>query len=272
MDVAARVTLITAVRDRLSTLPWEDADLLIGEYGVASGMPDGDRFGPSIQDVLRAAPEDRLAELGQHFGILPASLRVTARSAARGGPLTLFASHLATHHEMVGAVATDLRQLNIDMLVAHISIDPDQEWQTAILHELDKADAGIAFLHPGFGGSQWCDQEIGWLLGRHLPVFSLLFGETPGGPLGLRQGAKPPETPTRGVTEAVLNWISGRAELGGRLAHSLVRAMVGSSSFAQTDRIWLRLRLLRNLTVDDCRVLLTATQTNNSNLLGGKRY
>lgn len=72
--------------------------------------------------------------------------------------------------------------------MAHNDIEPTLEWQTQIETALATADSLVALLHPTFHASSWTDQEIGFAMGRGLPVFAVRFGQDPYGFIGRFQG------------------------------------------------------------------------------------
>lgn len=128
-------------------------------------------------EVVVSATDEVLADLGEHFGIFipdtgdaPASSVTTTVKTAE--PLFVFASHISAHKALVGEVAVALAVYGVYLFVANESIAVDAAWHEEIEKRLDRADAGVAFIHDGFQRSAWCDQEIGWLLGRHVPVIA----------------------------------------------------------------------------------------------------
>jgi hypothetical protein len=100
------------------------------------------------------------------------------------------------------------------------------------------------------------------LLGRGVPVMSLKFDLAPYGPLGERQAIAAAGKDAPALAELLLDVLEARAELHGGLASSLVKAVRESRSFKKTDQVWERLRKLRNLDGDQCRVLLDAVENN----------
>lgn len=98
--------------------------------------------------------------------------------------LKVFLSHLATHREFAGRLKKSLREFGISLFVAHDDIEPTAQWETEILTALSSCDALIALLHPEFHASNWTDQEIGYAMGRGIPVFSVRLGQVPYGFIG----------------------------------------------------------------------------------------
>lgn len=180
-------------------------------------------------------------------------------------PLILFASHLSSQRKFIKEIATALEQLNVSLFVAHSDIPVDSEWHAAIESSLQRADAGVVFLQPSFIESSWCDQEVGWLLGRGVPVFPLKFAhQDPYGPLGKKQARPVSAASTAGtVAEFIMEWIATKPALGAHLNASLVIALQESHSYALTDRIWKYLSSANELTSQQVAIMTTAFRDND---------
>ena len=114
----------------------------------------------------------------------------------------LFMSHLATCKKDVRALSSMLQQFGFACFVAHDAIEPSRKWRREIERALNSCDVLVAYVTPGFSSSAWTDQEIGWALGRGLPVIPIsVAGEMPAGFLGSYQAV----VRTRGVSEAELS-------------------------------------------------------------------
>jgi TIR domain len=263
MDKSERIRLIQQVRDELDAQPWEDMHLILGEFGFER-LGDGLEVEP-LTNTLSRGSDDDLISIASHFTAqsLPTEITPAADPSEPIQPLLVFASHLADHRALAGQVADELQRWGIELFVAHTSIEPDQEWFDEIIKKLDEANAGVAFLHQGFKESAWCDQEIGWLLGRRVPTFSLMFDQAPYGPLGQRQAIRVrDDMDSEAIAAALIESMMGRTELHASLASSFVDAMRHSRAFNRTDRIWRHLRDLRNLNAEQCATLFRALEQN----------
>lgn len=101
----------------------------------------------------------------------------------------LFISHVSASHALASQIATMLRDgFGIHAFVAHADIEPTADWQNEIEAALKSMDAMLALLTPGFSASLWCNQEVGWALGRGCLAISLRAGEDPRGFVGRFQG------------------------------------------------------------------------------------
>lgn len=82
---------------------------------------------------------------------------------------------------MAAKLQEALWEFGISSFVAHNDIEPTTEWENQIELALSTCDALVALLHDGFHESKWTDQEIGFAMGRGVPVCSVRFGEMPYG-------------------------------------------------------------------------------------------
>jgi hypothetical protein len=268
LDKKSRVRLAFQILDRFNDrdLDWdfESINLVLRTYGLSVLARDYE--GPSLHDIVGDATDEELLELAEYFSLetpedaAPKS-QVATVGAAR--PLVVFGSHLSDHKVLVGAIRTELLSYGIDLFVAHDTIAHDKLWQDEIEKALDLADAGLVFVHKGLRDSAWCDQEVGWLQGRHVPVMAFRFDETPYGFFAKYQAQPvPPNATASQIAEMTVDRIASWPDLAAGFAASLVSAMTSSPNFATTDAVWKRLRELPSLDADLCAKLLEATKTN----------
>lgn len=267
LDKKTRVRLALAIADKLNKLDFDSTNLILHTYELETLYDNGFGSGPSVHDIVGRGTDEQLVEVAEYFELevpeaaVPKS-QVTTVGAAR--PLVIFGSHLSEHKVLVGGVRAHLLRYGIDLFVAHDTIDHDTLWREEIEKALDRADAGLVFVHQGLRDSEWCDQEIGWLQGRHVPVMALRFDGTPYGFFAKHQAQPVPVGATAiSISEMTVDRIATKSELAGGFAASLVSAMASSPDFATTDAVWRRLRELSSLDADMCSQLLSATKTNN---------
>lgn len=75
--------------------------------------------------------------------------------------------------------ATELKEalsaVHIDAVMARHSIAPGAEWEPTIRHYLEESSALLCVATPGFSTRPWCQQEVGWALGRHAPILWIQY-------------------------------------------------------------------------------------------------
>lgn len=100
----------------------------------------------------------------------------------------LFISHRAQDKKAAAELKTACHRYGISGFVAHETIEPIKEWQSEIERALQSMDALVALITPEFADSNWTDQEVGWSMGRGVPVVPVRLGRDPYGFIGKYQG------------------------------------------------------------------------------------
>ena len=140
----------------------------------------------------------------------------------------------------------------IKLFVAHADIRISEDWSAEIKNALSSCDAGVAFLtdREAFKASTWCDQEIGWMLGRFEDkVLAMRFKlngvyQDPYGPLGGRQAQPVAENESEDqIAAKIVDWCMTRESLRNKLCTSLVKAFAKARNWYQRDDIYQRLKL-----------------------------
>lgn len=178
MKAGERIRLIQESAESLRPRSWPEAQLILDQFGFDTYEPDPrygdelDPYGYFIQQVKKGS-DDQLSSL--HEYLLGDDAGPTSRVGpwTRTFPVTVFLSHIHTHRVFVGRVKQSLAHRGIDAFIAHDDIHPSQQWREVIKGALSTCHAFVAFLHDGFHQSQWCDQEVGWALGRGVPMITV---------------------------------------------------------------------------------------------------
>jgi len=120
----------------------------------------------------------------------------------------LFLSHVSSAKAPAHQLKRAFAVYGIGAFVAHDDIEPTALWQREIERALASMHALVAVVTPGFRDSFWCQQEVGWALGRSVPVIALRAGEDPPAFVSAQQAlsadlAKPADV-ARGVTRLLV--------------------------------------------------------------------
>ena len=186
LSKSQRVRIIKDIADHLDSEDWTTIDLTLKQFD----FPISDQWSGTIKSyivkMVEDAKDDDLIELGQHLGMQLDNQDVAAAAERdtpywHGGHLKVFISHLTTEREQAANLQEGLRRYGLSGFVAHNDINPTTEWQVEIETALTTCDMLVALIHPGFVHSKWCDQEIGYALGRGIPVFAVRCGADPHG-------------------------------------------------------------------------------------------
>lgn len=190
LSPSERISVITEISQRLSTEGWAIIDLTLDQFG----LPTESSWSGSVQEyilgMVKGAQDGPLVALANHLGVHVGLPAVSPIEPAfwRKEFFRVFLSHLAAHRVDAAALQTALLTQGITSFVAHNDIEPTTEWQSQIELALQTTQALVAMLHAGFHASKWTDQELGYAMGRGVPVFSVRLGEDPYGFIGRYQG------------------------------------------------------------------------------------
>jgi hypothetical protein len=263
MERGVHVELIKESATLLARLEWAELDLVLREYGLPTSEQAHAHVGKLEYSIamLGSVEDETLRALHQY-------LTGTGEGATGTGPwqpghLKLFMSHLAAYQDLVGEISGHLAPLGIDAFVAHDSIEPSQEWQTMIEAALWSCDAMVVFLHDRFRESDWCDQEVGFALGRRVPVLPLNYGTVPYGFIGKFQATRCATRSPRDVADLIVEWLARVPTARSALTDAAVWAFENSGSYDSTRRIFTFLKRFENYTPDQLDRLARAAERNS---------
>lgn len=106
------------------------------------------------------------------------------------GYYNIFISHLTKDKIPASNLKIALSDYGISSFVAHEDIEPTKLWATEIESALNTMHCLCAIITPEFNNSKWCDQEVGYALGRNILVIPIRKGCDPYGLLGKIQGVQ----------------------------------------------------------------------------------
>ncbi|MCK9414916.1 MAG: toll/interleukin-1 receptor domain-containing protein [Prolixibacteraceae bacterium] len=106
------------------------------------------------------------------------------------GYYKMFISHLSMDKSSASNLKTALVIYGISCFVAHEDIEPTKEWASEIEKALLTMDCLCAIITTDFIKSKWCDQEVGFALGRRVLVIPIRKGYDPYGLMGKYQGVQ----------------------------------------------------------------------------------
>lgn len=116
----------------------------------------------------------------------PANLEIWKPGLAR-----VFMSYRDRVKVEVQQIADAMETYGMSCFVAHETIPDDEDWQKVILDGLDTMEIMVAITTDDFSQSPYCMQEVGYALGRSIPVISLkIEGRDPSGFIAHKQAAR----------------------------------------------------------------------------------
>lgn len=181
--------------------------------------------------------------------------------------LRLFISHLAVEREFAAALQKALLHFGISGFVAHNDIEPTSEWQAQIQTALATSDALIALLHKDFHASHWADQEIGFAMGRGIPVFAVRFAYAPYGFIARFQAFNGNNKTAPALARELFDAYRTNKETQRKMSEILIGLFEKSDSFAEAKE---RIGYLEELTVwePSFSTRIRSAAKNNSQIIG----
>ena len=235
LSSSKRVSLIKEIVRRLSAEEWPFIDLTLSQFSLptADSWP-GDQS-TYVLKMLERASDPVLIELGQHVGFQFDEVgpqRVDPPFWQKG-TLRLFISHLAVERDFAAGLQQALLQYGTSGFVAHNDIEPTSEWQAQIETALATSDALVALLHKGFHASNWADQEIGFAMGRGIPVFAVRFAYAPYGFIARFQAFNGNNKTAAALARELFDAYRTNKQTQRKMSEILIGLFEGSISFAK---------------------------------------
>ena len=246
LDPSQRINLISRISKKLAEERWAIIDLTLEQFGC----PTTDSFNGGSQEdyivqMILKAQDDVLITLATHLELSTGLEKETAAPLLwKDSHLRLFVSHLTQHKLVAANLQSSLQRYGIDAFVAHDDIRPSVEWRNELELALSTCDVLIALLHKGFNESEWTDQEIGFAMGRGLPVLSIQFDHLPYGFIGRFQAFNGSDKSSEVLAKEVFDTLLVEERTRDKLAEALITQFESSNSFKEAK---LNINLLEEL-------------------------
>jgi hypothetical protein len=221
---------------------------------------DYDKFSPSLAELLAEASDAVVNEIyetvtGKDVTEDSSESGCEAEGNWRPGFFRLFLSHSAKHKAFVGQVGDLLEPYGIQGFVAHDSMRPSLSWQAQIEHALRTMDAFAGIVHPEFNDSAWCQEEVGWALGRNVPRFFLRMGADPAGFVQREQWPSFLSRNEKEIAGSLAQWVVKLPSFGVKVFDHLVAAIRDATSYERAAEAGRRLNQIEHLTETQFRQL-----------------
>ncbi len=259
-----RVSLLKEISARLSVEDWSLLDVTLAQFNLpTSDEWTGERSAYVLQ-MTKGASDTSLIELAQHVGYIFEEAPKPGADPPfwRKRMFRLFVSHLSSEKVFAAELQEALLGFGITAFVAHNDIEPTLEWQAQIELGVSTADSLVALLHPKFHLSNWTDQEIGFAMGRGLPVFAVRFGQDPYGFIGRFQAFTGHGKTAAALAQELFDAYRKNKQSQRRMSEVLVCHFEDSGSFAAAKT---RIGYLEQLTVWDATFASRIRAADESN-------
>lgn len=149
-----------------------------------------------------------------------------------GDALRLFISHRDLHKAKANELAEALRPFGICSFVAHDAIKPMNEWQKDIENGLKTMEVMLIFLTDDFHESNWTNQEVGFALGKGVPIVCLKLGnKDPQGFIGSQQALKASYDDISFCASNLYRLLTEKINSANRLHDILIEQLISSVSY-----------------------------------------
>lgn len=272
MKSGERIRLITEAASSLSKRSLAEVQLVLDQFHFATWR-DGD-----VEDLksycvrmIKDSADESVSELHEYLlgeDAAPSPQQASDRPWG-SQPVAVFLSHKWEDATYVGRVKKVLADhYGIDAFVAHDDIEPSRKWREVIKAALSSCHALVAVLHPDFHKSQWCDQEVGWALGRNIPVVTVRRDDVcrkRDGFLEEHQDINVSAKQGTGewfVADRIFDVVLRDPRTHAVGAKALAEAFVSSSSFDETRKLWTLIEAEGHWGSEQLRRFEYAVQTN----------
>jgi TIR domain len=233
LTASQRVSLIKEIVKRLSVENYSVIDMTLGEFKLPvtdSWSGGGDSY---IMQMVKGQDDAKLLGLAKHLGYSIEAPSYLEPPFWQEGKLKVFLSHLSKQKSWATELQEALLSYGVSAFVAHKDIKPTLEWQVQIETALATCDALVTLLHIGFHESNWTDQEIGFAMGRGVPVFSIRFGQDPYGFIGKTQAFQGHGKDAAEIAEELFTAYRVNKQTQAKMSEVLLSMFVKSGTFAQ---------------------------------------
>lgn len=237
LSKSQRVKIIKDMSDHLDREEWTSIDLVLKQFKLPwTDQWSGDKKS-YVMEMIGDVSDADLTELAEHYGMAIENSNGAAGTAKDTpywveGQLKVFISHLTSEREQAANIQTAMENFGLSAFVAHNDISPTVEWQVEIETALATCDLLVALIHPDFVQSKWCDQEIGYALGRGIPVFTVRCGEDPHGFVSRFQAFNGQSKEVNKIAKELFEAAIDHKKLQMKMADILIDLFVNSGSFA----------------------------------------
>lgn len=213
MKAIDRVKLINQIASKLQEqMTYVEIDSYLPAFGIncKDNKPSTNSKKVYVQELLSNQKEEIILQIADELEIeyiTNKNKNLELATFWEQGHFKLFISHLAKYKIQATNLKDGLKLYGISGFVAHVDIEPSKQWQDEIEKALHTMDALTAILREGFKQSNWCDQEIGFAVGKDTLIIPIRQELDPYGFIGKYQAIQGNNTTVQEVAKKVFNTI-----------------------------------------------------------------
>lgn len=212
MKALQKINLIKEIALTLQQqMTYSEIDMFLPHFGIncKNIQPSQNSKRVYVQELLANEKEETILKIANELNIQPNTSPIKNELITfwEKGHFKLFISHLAKYKVKASQLQQALKIYGISSFVAHEDIEPTREWQVEIEKALHSMDGLAAILTEGFKDSNWCDQEVGFALGKDVLIIPIKKEIDPYGFIGKYQAIQPKNKSVGQVAEAIFKVI-----------------------------------------------------------------
>lgn len=239
MKAIDRVKLINQIALKLQEqMTYNEIDSYLPAFGIncKDFQPSTNSKRVYVQELLSSQKEESILQIADELEIdynLNKNKSIELATFWEQGHFKLFISHLAKYKKQATNLKEGLKLYGISGFVAHVDIEPSKEWQNEIEKALHTMDALTAILMEGFKESNWCDQEIGFAVGKDVLIIPIKKELNPYGFIGKYQAIQANNTTVQEVSKSVFNTIVKNSKTRNKMLTCLTN-LISNSTHIET--------------------------------------
>lgn len=153
------------------------------------------------------------------------------------GLVRAFVSHRDSDKVGAREFGDAIEKYGISTFVAHDTIEPMSSWRDEILKGLKTMEVMIALVTEAYHESEWTNQEVGYALGKEIPVVAIQLGpRPPGGFLAATQAIKGSLANPADTAAQAYSVLAEKLGNRDRLQGAIVRSFVESPDWDETRK------------------------------------
>ncbi|MGW8169485.1 MAG: toll/interleukin-1 receptor domain-containing protein [Sulfurovaceae bacterium] len=212
MKPRERIRLINEIALKLQDeMKYNEIDMYLPSFGIncANHQPSVNSKRVYVQELLSSEKDATIIEIADDLAIKYSNQKINADLATfwEQGHFKLFISHLAKHKKQASVLQDVLKFYGISAFVAHEDIEPSREWQNEIEKALHTMEGIAVILMQGFKESNWCDQEVGFAVGKDVLIIPIKKEIDPYGFIGKYQAINGNNKTVGEVSREIFNTI-----------------------------------------------------------------
>ncbi|MDD3476457.1 MAG: toll/interleukin-1 receptor domain-containing protein [Sulfurimonas sp.] len=255
MRVLERIELIDRIgRELQSRMTFADIAVYLGAYGVKTKdiQPSSNSKWVYVKELLADSDENIILSIAEELELNHSFSSNAPKEATfwKTGHFKLFLSHLASFKSNTAKLQQVLKKYAITSFVAHEDIEPTKDWQIEIETALHSMDAMVAILMDGFKESNWCDQEVGFAVGKNVLIIPVRKGLDPYGFIGKYQGIQANDKNIGQVAEEIFQTIVKSTKTRGKILSALSNAITQSTNISEASEKVFLLQSVQNIPLD----------------------